>query len=112
MPDNTRKPEIRVKGFTDTWEQRKVSDLGNIVTGSTPHTKDKSNYNGEYLFVSPADIQRNRYVNNTITTLTEKGFNKGRILKEGATLFVSIGSTIGKVAQTLEKSTTNQQICC
>ncbi|MCI7491220.1 MAG: restriction endonuclease subunit S [Lachnobacterium sp.] len=105
-----KKPEIRFEGFTDDWEQRKVSDLGNIVTGSTPPTKDKSNYDGEFLFVSPADIQGNRYVTNTITTLTEQGFNKGRILKEKSTLFVSIGSTIGKVAQTLEKSTTNQQI--
>ena len=105
-----RKPKIRFKGYADDWEQRKVSDLGNIVTGSTPPTKDKSNYDGEFLFVSPADIQGNRYVTNTITTLTEQGFNKGRILKEKSTLFVSIGSTIGKVAQTLEKSTTNQQI--
>ena len=95
--------------MTKSWEQRKVSDLGNIVTGSAPPTKDKSNYDGEFLFVSPADIQGNRYVTNTITTLTEQGFNKGRILKEKSTLFVSIGSTTGKVAQTLEKSTTNQQ---
>lgn len=108
--DGKRKPEIRFAGFTADWEYRKVSDLGNIVTGSTPPTKDKSNYDGEFLFVSPADIQGNRYVTNTITTLTEQGFNKGRILKEKSTLFVSIGSTIGKVAQILEKSTTNQQI--
>lgn len=108
--EGAKVPEIRFYGFTDDWEQRKVSDLGNIVTGSTPPTKDKSNYDGEFLFVSPADIQGNRYVTNTITTLTEQGFNKGRILKEKSTLFVSIGSTIGKVAQTLEKSTTNQQI--
>ena len=110
MDKKKKKPALRFAGFDDDWEQRKVSDLGNIVTGSTPPTKDKSNYDGNFLFVSPADIQGNRYVTNTITTLTEQGFNKGRILKEKSTLFVSIGSTIGKVAQTLEKSTTNQQI--
>jgi len=75
-------PQYRFAGFTDAWEQRKISNLGNIVTGSTPSTKDKSNYGGEFLFVSPADIQGNRYVTNTITTLTGQGFNKGRILKE------------------------------
>ena len=103
-------PEIRFKGFTDPWEQRKVSEIGNIITGSTPKTSISDNYGGEFLFVSPADIQGNRYVDETITTLTKKGFNQGRKIREGASLFVSIGSTIGKVAQTSQESTTNQQI--
>lgn len=108
--DGESVPEIRFAGFTDEWEQRKLSELGNIVTGSTPSTNDKLNYDGEFLFVSPADIQGNRYVTETRTTLSEKGFSKGRVLKEGSILFVSIGSTIGKVAQIKEKATTNQQI--
>ena len=92
------------------WEQRKVSEIGNIITGSTPKTSISDNYGGEFLFVSPADIQGNRYVDETITTLTKKGFDQGRKIREGASLFVSIGSTIGKVAQTSQESTTNQQI--
>jgi len=103
-------PEIRFTGFTEAWEQRKVSDLGEVITGSTPPTKDKDNYDGSYLFVSPADIQGDRYVESTITTLTEKGFNLGRRLRPGATLFVSIGSTIGKVAQIKDSAISNQQI--
>ena len=108
---NKRKvPKIRFKGFYDDWEQRKVSEIGNIITGSTPKTSISDNYGGEFLFVSPADIQGNRYVNETITTLTKKGFDQGRKIREKASLFVSIGSTIGKVAQTSQESTTNQQI--
>ena len=110
MTKENGKPQIRFTGFCDTWEQRKLSDLGEIITGSTPKTNDVTNYDGEFLFVSPADIQGNRYIEKTITTLSEKGFNTGRHIREGASLFVSIGSTIGKVAQTLEKSVTNQQI--
>lgn len=104
------KPKIRFKGYEDDWEQRKVSEIGNIVTGSTPKTSISDNYGGEFLFVSPADIQENRYVDETITTLTKKGFDQGRKIREKASLFVSIGSTIGKVAQTSQESTTNQQI--
>ena len=37
-------PKLRFKGFDDAWEQRKLSDIGNIITGSTPSTKDKNNY--------------------------------------------------------------------
>ena len=93
-----------------SWEQRKLADIGNIITGTTPSTSDESNYNGDYLFVSPVDINLNRYIEKTNTTLSKKGFESGRILNEGSVLFVSIGSTIGKVAQTKEKTTTNQQI--
>ena len=31
-------PKIRFKGFTDDWEQRKLGELGEIMTGSTPST--------------------------------------------------------------------------
>mgnify|MGYP002543352903 CR=1 FL=1 len=103
-------PNVRFKGFTEDWEQRKVSEIGNIITGSTPKTSISDNYGGEFLFVSPADIQGNRYVDETITTLTKKGFDQGRKIRKRASLFVSIGSTIGKVAQTSQESTTNQQI--
>ena len=110
MKENKTKPDIRFKGFTEAWEQRKVFEIGNIITGSTPKTSISDNYGGEFLFVSPADIQGNRYVDETITTLTKKGFDQGRKIREKASLFVSIGSTIGKVAQTSQESTTNQQI--
>ena len=111
FPKNGEKnPEIRFAGFTDDWEQRKLGEVSDIVTGTTPPTKDKDNYGGDRLFVSPADIQGNRYVDETTTTLTEKGYSHGRELRSGTTLFVSIGSTIGKVAQIKKNATTNQQI--
>ena len=99
-----------VLSFFVSWEQRKVGEFGELITGTTPSTSDVNNYNGDYLFVSPADIQGNRFVKNTITTLSEKGFCKCRRLKADSVLFVSIGSTIGKVAQIKEIAVTNQQI--
>ena len=32
MPDKSRKPLIRFKGFTDAWEQRKLGDIANKIT--------------------------------------------------------------------------------
>ncbi|MGR8827521.1 restriction endonuclease subunit S [Leuconostoc citreum] len=103
-------PQIRFQGFTDDWEERKLSDIGDIVTGNTPKTSNSLYYNGSFLFVSPADIQETRYIYKTNTTLTAAGFNTGRLVKTGSTLFVSIGSTIGKVAQASTDVITNQQI--
>lgn len=102
--------EWRFQGFTDPWEQRKLEQLGNIVTGSTPSTNNPAFYNGSYLFVSPADIQGNRLILNTNKHLSELGFKMSRIVPKGSTFFVSIGSTIGKVGQASRDSTTNQQI--
>ncbi|WP_426385644.1 restriction endonuclease subunit S [Latilactobacillus curvatus] len=103
-------PQIRFNGYSDDWEERKLSEIGKIVTGNTPSTSNKGYYNGDFLFVSPADIQENRYVNKTTTTLTELGFKTGRLVPKGATLFVSIGSTIGKIGQSICDVITNQQI--
>ncbi|RQN02550.1 restriction endonuclease subunit S, partial [Clostridium butyricum] len=36
-------PELRFPEFTAPWEQRKLGDLGEIITGSTPKTNDLSN---------------------------------------------------------------------
>lgn len=105
-----KEPKLRFPEFIGNWKQYKISEVGNIVTGSTPKTSINENYGGDFLFVSPADIQGNRYVDKTITTLTKKGFDQGRKIREKASLFVSIGSTIGKVAQTHQELTTNQQI--
>ncbi len=92
------------------WEEKKLGEVARIITGSTPSTNNQKYYGGSKLFVSPADIQENKYVFNTKTTLTELGFKKGRIVKKNSVLFVCIGSTIGKVAQTTEECLTNQQI--
>ena len=103
-------PILRFKGFTDAWEQRKLGEIGEITTGSTPSTLNKDFYNGPYKFVSPVDINENRFIETTATTLSKLGFEKGRNIKRGSSLFVSIGSTIGKVAQIHDVVTTNQQI--
>ncbi|MEI3790684.1 MULTISPECIES: restriction endonuclease subunit S [unclassified Chryseobacterium] len=103
-------PNLRFPGFEGQWSKTTLESLGNIITGSTPATHETTFYNGNRLFVSPADLQSNRYVFKTKTTLTEKGFNKGRKIRRGSTYFVCIGSTIGKVGQATEDSITNQQI--
>ena len=92
------------------WEERRIKDVGKVITGNTPPTSNAEFYVGERLFVSPADIQENRYITSTKTTLTDMGFRKGRFIKKGSVLFVCIGSTIGKVGQAGIDCITNQQI--
>ncbi|AEB28582.1 restriction endonuclease subunit S [Francisella hispaniensis] len=94
------------------WVEKKLGEMGNITTGSTPSTKNSEYYGGDKLFVSPSDINSSRYIKRTNTTLTELGFKKGRKVSKGSVCFVCIGSTIGKVSQLTQDSLTNQQINC
>lgn len=108
--DMPKVPKLRFPEFDGEWESKILQHTGMVITGSTPPTSNSEYYGGKKLFVSPVDIQGNRYVISTKTTLTESGFKKGRLIKKGSIFFVCIGSTIGKVGQAGEDCITNQQI--
>ena len=56
--------------------------MAKIITGQTPPTSNRSFYGGEFLFVSPADFNGQRYIGETKTTGTKAGFDKVRKVKE------------------------------
>ena len=103
-------PKLRFKEFDGDWSLCSLAKISSIITGNTPSTSNREYYDGEFLFVSPVDIQENRYIEKTKTTLTANGFSKCRHIPENSVLFVCIGSTIGKVAQNKVICATNQQI--
>ena len=94
------------------WNKVKVGDLGRIVTGKTPKTIDRDNYNGPIMFVTPSDNMESKYIYSTGKTITEKGklSVKGAIIPAGAVCVSCIGSDLGKVVITTEECVTNQQI--
>ena len=50
-------PEIRFKGFTDPWEQRKVSDLAEkTYGGGTPTTSNEAYWNGDIPWIQSSDV--------------------------------------------------------
>jgi len=92
------------------WEIKKIGDLAEIQTGSTPPTDNRLNYGDEYLFVSPADLGRSVYIKKTVKKLSKRGFEISRSFPKGSILFTCIGSTIGKTGIAFEALTSNQQI--
>ena len=95
-----------------TWKKVKVGELGRVVTGKTPKTSEKDNYNGNIMFVTPSDDMDSKYIYSTKKTLTEKGKDsvKGSIIPNGSVCVSCIGSNLGKVVITTEECVTNQQI--
>lgn len=102
-------PEIRFKGFTDAWEQRKLGDVGEIITGSTPSTLHPEYYSEEGLpWVTPTDINQN-IIFNTDKKLSIYGEKVSRIVPPGSILVTCIAS-IGKNAMLTTAGSFNQQI--
>jgi type I restriction enzyme S subunit len=100
----------RLPGFEGEWGVKRLGEIAEIATGNTPPTNDLNNYGNEFLFVSPADLGRSKYIINSDKKLSKKGFNISRKFPKNSILFTCIGSTIGKSGIAPIVLTSNQQI--
>ena len=102
-------PEIRFKGFTDPWEQRKLGEIADIVGGGTPSTGNPSYWNGEIDWYAPAEIADQIYANSSQKKITDLGYenSSAKMLPPGTVLFTSRAG-IGKTAILTRKGCTNQ----
>lgn len=94
------------------WIEYKVADLGRVLTGKTPKTSNREYYDGIIPFITPSDDMTVKYIYHTSKTLTEEGAQsvKNSIIPAGTICVSCIGSDLGKVVITTERSVTNQQI--
>lgn len=107
--DGKNVPEIRFSGFTEAWEQRKLGELGEILTGSTPSTTQTEYYSDDGIpWVTPTDINAN-LIYDTPKKLSEEGAEIGRVVPANTILCTCIAS-IGKNALLTVKGSFNQQI--
>ena len=57
MQDNEKKPALRFKGFTDPWEQRKLSELAEkTYGGGTPSTLNEAYWDGDIPWIQSSDV--------------------------------------------------------
>lgn len=63
-------PEIRFKGFTDAWEQRKLGDMGSTFNGLSGKTKDDFGH-GEAKFITYMNVFSNPIADLTMTESIE-----------------------------------------
>lgn len=98
-------------GLPEGWEEGKVIDLGEVVTGKTPSTKESDNFDGDIPFIKTPDMHGNSIVIQTEQTLSEKGANKqAKKFIPPYSVLVSCIGTVGVVSFNAFSSQTNQQI--
>ena len=102
-------PEIRFKGFTEAWEQRKLGEVADIVGGGTPSTAISEYWDGDIDWYAPAEIADQIFVNSSQKKVTTEGLNNSsaKMLPVGTVLFTSRAG-IGKTAILTKEGCTNQ----
>jgi len=94
---------------TNSWEQRKVSDIGEVITGFTPSTQHSEYYSEDGIpWVTPTDIVDN-IIHDTPRKLSPLGEKVGRVVPANTILVTCIAS-IGKNTMLANMGSFNQQI--
>ena len=102
-------PNIRFKGFTDDWEQRKLGEVADIIGGGTPSTSIDEYWDGDIDWYAPAEISDKIFVSSSERKITQEGYDNSstKLLPIGTVLFTSRAG-IGKTAILRKKGCTNQ----
>ena len=94
-----------------SYKKVKISDIGKIVSGATPKTKNVDNYGGSIAWITPADLSgyTSKYISHGSRNITQKGYDScsTHLMPRGTVLFSS-RAPIGYVAIAENPICTNQ----
>ena len=104
-------PNLRFKGFTDAWEQRKLGTITDTYSGGTPQVSVKDYYsNNEIPFIRSSDIHKNK----TELYISSKGLenSSAKLVSKGHILYALYGATSGEVDVSKIDGAINQAVLC
>lgn len=115
MRKETKKsPAIRFRGFTNDWEQRKVSEVAEIITGGTPSTSVEEYWTPKEIpWLSSGEVHK-KYIFQTDEMISKEGYenSSAKMVNENSVLIALAGQgkTRGTVAINRIPLATNQSI--
>lgn len=93
------------------WEKKKLGEVCEVVTGSTPRTDEPTNWNSDILWATPNDMGKLRgfTIEETERKISKKGFEScsTKLLPPGSVLLTT-RAPIGHLAINLKPICTNQ----
>ena len=94
MAKNNKMPVIRFSGYTNVWEQYKLSDITEVIMGQSPSSKNYTdNPNDDILVQGNADLKDGKVVPRLWTKEITKTIDKGGII-------LTVRAPVGDVAKT------------
>ena len=93
------------------WEVKTIADIGDVISGGTPSTKNEEYYGGNISWITPKDLSGydRKFISRGERSITELGLQKSsaKLLPKGTVLFSS-RAPIGYVAISNQEVCTNQ----
>jgi len=102
-------PVLNPKG----WEKKKLGEVYTIISGTTPDTNEEKYWNGTNLWITPAELNNELYINTTARKITDDAV-KAKSLKviPKFSVLLSSRAPIGKLAINTEDMYCNQGFKC
>lgn len=104
----TKFKHSEVGPIPEEWEVKRLGEIGDVVTGSTPPRDDMECWGGNYNWISAKDF-KDKYIVDSEEKVTTKGMAFCRLLPSDSVLVTCIAS-IGLNAIAKNPCATNQQI--
>ena len=101
MNANKKTPKLRFKGFTDDWEQRKLSELATMNARIGWQNLRTSEFldSGDYLLITGTDFDNGRIKYSTCHYVEKKRFDQDtKIQLSTGSILITKDGTLGKVA--------------
>ena len=91
------------------WEIKKLGEVCEVIGGCTPKTNESTYWDGDYFWVTPAELDGTKLISSTKRTITEAGVKSAHLqLLPAGTVLLSSRAPIGKVAITTVPMYCNQ----
>ena len=92
-------PNVRFKGFTEDWEQRKLEEVCSEI-GDGLHSAPEYDDSGKFFFINGNNLINGHIVINSNETkrVSENTFEKNNKQLDDNTVLLSINGTIGNLA--------------
>ena len=92
-----RVPAVRFEGFTDPWEQRKLSSIATSFDYGLNAAATEYDGRNKYLRITDIDDVTHEFLKSDLTTpLADLAMSADYLLKEGDLLFARTGASVGK----------------
>ncbi|MDA0307524.1 MAG: restriction endonuclease subunit S [Proteobacteria bacterium] len=94
-----------------SWQWAEIREIGDVLSGGTPSTKQPEFWGGDINWISPADLTgyKNKFITKGAKSISEEGLAKSsaKLMPAGSVHFSS-RAPIGYVAISVEQLSTNQ----